>query len=214
MLKKAYSVLRDWTGDPCRPSSYSWIWISCDLNADPPRVTALNLRSFGLDGQLPDFSTMDALTRIDMSNNSIYGNIPDFLGTSFPHLEHLDLSDNDLCGPVPSSIKSSNNYRLQQGNPNIGKSCSPGSNGKDATDTEVKIKIRVRRGGIIKIGVGIGAAIIGCIIVTVFGYCLCSPGKKKKGDQAGAENGANQEERQNRNAGAEESHQDRINGTT
>ncbi|OWM69526.1 hypothetical protein CDL15_Pgr013987 [Punica granatum] len=94
MLKKAYSVLRDWTGDPCRPSSYSWIWISCDLNADPPRVTA------------------------------------------------LDLSDNDLCGPVPSSIKSSNNYRLQQGNPNIGKSCSPGSNGKDATDTEVKIKIR------------------------------------------------------------------------
>lgn len=39
-LQGAFAVLKNWSGDPCLPSPYSWDWINC--SSDPiPRVTAL-----------------------------------------------------------------------------------------------------------------------------------------------------------------------------
>lgn len=39
-LQEGFSVLRNWSGDPCLPTFYNWDWIQC--SDDPvPRVTAL-----------------------------------------------------------------------------------------------------------------------------------------------------------------------------
>ncbi|KAJ4833994.1 hypothetical protein Tsubulata_016525 [Turnera subulata] len=114
--------LQDWSGDPCLPSPYSWDWINCTADATP-RVTALRLGSFGLSGQLPDFSSMDALETIDLHNNSIDGPIPDFLG-SLPNLKKLNLADNSFSGPIPTSLSKNNKLKLVvSGNPDL---CAPG----------------------------------------------------------------------------------------
>ncbi|KAK9199784.1 hypothetical protein WN944_014977 [Citrus x changshan-huyou] len=80
VVQSGLKVLQEWRGDPCLPSPYTWDWVQC--SSDPiPRVTALNLSGYGLSGSLPDFSSMDALQTIDLSNNSFSRNILDFLGT-------------------------------------------------------------------------------------------------------------------------------------
>ncbi|CAK7340841.1 unnamed protein product [Dovyalis caffra] len=95
-FQKAFNVLEEyWSGDPCLPSPYTWEWISCS-NDTVPRVTALNLSSFDLSGELPDFSFMDALVTINLQNNSISGPIPDFLG-DLPNLKELVSGNPDLC---------------------------------------------------------------------------------------------------------------------
>lgn len=39
-LQSKFSVLKEWTGDPCLPSTFTWDWVNC--SSDPaPRVTAL-----------------------------------------------------------------------------------------------------------------------------------------------------------------------------
>ncbi|XP_040998227.1 probable LRR receptor-like serine/threonine-protein kinase At5g16900 [Juglans microcarpa x Juglans regia] len=70
-----------------------------------------NLSSFGLSGSLPDFSSMDALQKIDLHNNSLNGPIPDFLG-SFPDLLLLNLADNRFNGSVPTSLSENKNLTL------------------------------------------------------------------------------------------------------
>ncbi|PNT06431.2 hypothetical protein POPTR_013G030100v4 [Populus trichocarpa] len=128
-LQTQFSVLQGWYGDPCLPSPYTWDWISCS-NDVIPHVTALDLSSFGLSGQLPDFSSMDSLVTIDLHNNSFSGPIPDFLG-AFPYLEELNLADNSFSGPIPPSISSNKTLKLVvSGNPGLcvsGKSCKPTS---------------------------------------------------------------------------------------
>ncbi|KAK3010790.1 hypothetical protein RJ639_012604, partial [Escallonia herrerae] len=86
-LQTQFGVLHEWSSDPCLPASFSWDWLNCSTNGTP-RVTALDLSSFGLSGLLPDFSSMDAIETIDLHNNSLDGAIPDFLGT-FPNLKKL-----------------------------------------------------------------------------------------------------------------------------
>lgn len=40
ILQSKFSVLKEWTGDPCLPSTFTWDWVNC--SSDPvPRVTAL-----------------------------------------------------------------------------------------------------------------------------------------------------------------------------
>ncbi|KAJ6974454.1 LRR receptor-like serine/threonine-protein kinase [Populus alba x Populus x berolinensis] len=95
-LQTQFSVLQGRYGDPCLPSPYTWDWISCS-NDVIPHVTALDLSSFGLSGQLPDFSSMDSLVAMcDLHNNSLSGPIPDFLG-AFPYLEELVSGNPGLC---------------------------------------------------------------------------------------------------------------------
>nr|XP_011461297.1 PREDICTED: probable LRR receptor-like serine/threonine-protein kinase At1g05700 [Fragaria vesca subsp. vesca] len=39
-LQAEFSILQEWTGDPCLPSPYTWDWVDCTTD-DTPRVTAL-----------------------------------------------------------------------------------------------------------------------------------------------------------------------------
>ncbi|KAK1587242.1 hypothetical protein Q3G72_010930 [Acer saccharum] len=124
-LQSQFDVLKEWGGDPCLPSPYTWDWVNCSTDAIP-RVTALYLSGFNLSGPLPDFSSMDALEIIDLHGNSLSESVPDFLG-SLPSLKQLNLADNEFSGPIPTSL--SNNKKLKlvvSGNPNLcvsGKSC-------------------------------------------------------------------------------------------
>ncbi|RZC86917.1 hypothetical protein C5167_030269 [Papaver somniferum] len=111
LLQKTYVQLQYWSGDPCLPSLlYNWEWIECNYDTESPRVIALYLSGYELTGILPDFSAMDALETINLSNNSLKQAIPEFLGT-FPKLKILSLTDNDFSGAIPSSL--SNNIDLK-----------------------------------------------------------------------------------------------------
>ncbi|KAI3926595.1 hypothetical protein MKW92_018668 [Papaver armeniacum] len=76
-------------GDPCLPRPYLWVKCSSDVT---PRVTELNLHdSLLLTDRtlpLPDFSAMDALEIIDLSDNVLQEEFPDFLA-NFPKLRVL-----------------------------------------------------------------------------------------------------------------------------
>ncbi|CAL9056922.1 unnamed protein product, partial [Musa banksii] len=122
ILQLQFKALSDWNGDPCLPANYSWDWVGC--SSDPvPRIIALYLAGYGLAGDLPDFSDLSSLQTIDMHNNSITGEILDFLGR-LPNLIQLNLADNKLSGAIPSSLTSNNRIKLvTSGNPDL---CSPG----------------------------------------------------------------------------------------
>ncbi|KAI3847473.1 hypothetical protein MKW92_048921 [Papaver armeniacum] len=89
-------------GDPCLPVRYSWVKCSSD---DTPRVTEINLAGKSSGSFLPDFSAMDALEKIDLSNSLLYGmEFPDFLA-NFPNLKVLNLERVPWRGTVPTSLK-------------------------------------------------------------------------------------------------------------
>ncbi|KAI3908133.1 hypothetical protein MKW92_043082 [Papaver armeniacum] len=92
--------------DPCLPTPQSWVECSSD---DTPRITALNLGNSGLYGPIPDFSAMDALEIIDLSNNLFIEEFPDFFA-NFPKLKVLNLAYNNFYGTIPTSL--SNNKKL------------------------------------------------------------------------------------------------------
>ncbi|PPD88497.1 hypothetical protein GOBAR_DD14586 [Gossypium barbadense] len=158
-LQDEFNVLKDWGGDPCLPSPYSWDWINC-TSGSTPRVTALYLGSFGLSGVLPDFSSMTSLEIIDLHNNSLIGSIPEFLGT-LPNLKQLNLAGNDLSGTIPSSISKNKKLKLTvTDNPNLcvsGKSCktasvdTSGSGGSSSSGGRKKSKLPVILGTTIPI---------------------------------------------------------------
>ncbi|KAI9194726.1 hypothetical protein LWI28_008694 [Acer negundo] len=112
-LQSQFDVLKEWGGDPCLPSPYTWDWVNCSTDATP-RVTAL-----------------------DLNDNSLSESLPDFLGT-LPSLKQLNLADNEFSGPIPTSL--SNNKKLKlvvSGNPNLcvsGKSCETTTG--SSTDTQ------------------------------------------------------------------------------
>ncbi|XP_026413950.1 LRR receptor-like serine/threonine-protein kinase IOS1 [Papaver somniferum] len=90
--------------DPCLPIiKYSWTNCTSD---DTPRITALNLGLSGAmsNADLPDFSVMDALEIIDLSDNFLSHEFPDFLA-DFPKLKVLNLANNYLTGTVPTSLR-------------------------------------------------------------------------------------------------------------
>ncbi|KAI3834167.1 hypothetical protein MKW98_018217 [Papaver atlanticum] len=119
LLQKSFPQLQDWSGDPCLPSPFTWDWVACDTDTDSPRVIALYLNDLGLTGSLPDFSAMDALETIDLSNNSLTNEIPEFLG-KFSKLDTLYLEGNSFSGEVPCSLLKNSNLRLNvTGNPNL-----------------------------------------------------------------------------------------------
>ncbi|KAK3417605.1 hypothetical protein EUGRSUZ_H03552 [Eucalyptus grandis] len=92
----------DWSGDPCFPQQYSWTGVTCSQGSRI-RVVSLNLTSAGLSGTLsPYLANMTALTGIWLGNNGLYGPIPKL--SSLKHLEILHLNDNQLDGPIPSSL--------------------------------------------------------------------------------------------------------------
>ncbi|KAI3877648.1 hypothetical protein MKW92_017706 [Papaver armeniacum] len=92
--------------DPCLPiTKYSWTNCTSD---DTPRITALyeilDFLEQCSNADLPDFSVMDALEIIDLSDNFLSHEFPDFLA-DFPKLKVLNLANNYLTGTVPTSLR-------------------------------------------------------------------------------------------------------------
>ncbi|XP_078443874.1 protein STRUBBELIG-RECEPTOR FAMILY 2-like isoform X2 [Wolffia australiana] len=109
-------------GDPC--GGEPWKGVSCSDKS----IVSIKIKGLGVDGQLlSNFSRFKNLTELDVSENSIRGQIPDSLplnatnlnlshnslfghiGNIFTYLkslEYLDLSFNNFSGDLPSSITS------------------------------------------------------------------------------------------------------------
>jgi len=83
----------------------------CSLNgAIPPEVSglvslrSLVLRGNSLTGQVLTLSQLVNLSRLDLANNQLDGNIPDQFANT-PDLQYLGLNGNQLVGGIPASIQ-------------------------------------------------------------------------------------------------------------
>ncbi|KAJ9187217.1 hypothetical protein P3X46_002702 [Hevea brasiliensis] len=69
------------------------------------RVFNIRLSGMGLRGQFPrDVGKCTSLTGLDLSNNELQGPIPFDIAERLPYVTSLDLSFNNLSGEIPSSI--------------------------------------------------------------------------------------------------------------
>ncbi|XP_035547459.1 putative leucine-rich repeat receptor-like serine/threonine-protein kinase At2g19230 [Juglans regia] len=102
-IKIQYSVIRNWQGDPCVPSNYSWEGLNCN-NDNPPRIISLNLSSSNLTGKIAtSFSKLELIQSLDLSFNDLTGLLPEVF-EQLPNLKTLDLRGNKLTGPVPEAL--------------------------------------------------------------------------------------------------------------
>ncbi|KAK3152394.1 hypothetical protein QOZ80_2BG0158300 [Eleusine coracana subsp. coracana] len=92
-----------WTfqgGDPCGEGGEPGQWRGVFCKG--PSVVTINISGFGVGGWLgPDLLKFQSLTKLDMSFNSISGEIPSTLP---PNLEYLNLAANKFEGNIPSSL--------------------------------------------------------------------------------------------------------------
>ncbi|PSR96150.1 Leucine-rich repeat receptor-like protein kinase [Actinidia chinensis var. chinensis] len=101
-IKSAYKLKRNWQGDPCVPTQFLWVGLTCSDNVyNPSNITSLDLSSSQLTGKIdPSFAYLKSLQYLDLSNNSLTGPVPDFL-TELHSLKTLNLIGNKLTGSVP-----------------------------------------------------------------------------------------------------------------
>ncbi|MFS8029453.1 putative protein kinase RLK-Pelle-LRR-IX family [Helianthus anomalus] len=85
----------NWKGnDPCE----SWLGINCSPGGN---ITVVNLQGMGLTGCIsPDFAAIKSLQKLYLADNNLSGMIPDGL-KDLPFLVELDVSNNQLYGRVP-----------------------------------------------------------------------------------------------------------------
>ncbi|CAD6226175.1 unnamed protein product [Miscanthus lutarioriparius] len=99
------------------PCSSNWTGVACAAvqrgRRAPLAVTEISLPNAGLNGYLGElnFSALPFLTYIDLTYNSLHGEIPLSI-TSLPALSYLDLGANWLNGSIPSEF--GNMPRLNQ----------------------------------------------------------------------------------------------------
>ncbi|RYR56503.1 hypothetical protein Ahy_A05g022199 isoform A [Arachis hypogaea] len=98
-----------WNGDPCAPTNWdAWEGVTCRMSKDNTGlvISQIDLGSQGLKGDISDqISLLSDLVSLNLSSNSLMGEIPNGLGQK--SLIHLDLSNNQLTGSIPDSIASS-----------------------------------------------------------------------------------------------------------
>ncbi|KAG6733562.1 hypothetical protein I3842_01G230600 [Carya illinoinensis] len=102
-IKAQYNVTRNWQGDPCVPSDYSWEGLNCN-NDTLPRIISLNLSSSKLTGEIATSSSkLELIQSLDLSFNDLTGPLPEVL-EQLPNLKTLDLRGNKLTGLVPQAL--------------------------------------------------------------------------------------------------------------
>ncbi|KAL3501659.1 hypothetical protein ACH5RR_036108 [Cinchona calisaya] len=99
-----------WNGDPCAPTTWdAWEGVTCHTTKDESAlvVSQIDLGSQGLKGYISDqISLLSNLVSLNLSTNSLGGNLPSGLGQK--SLVKLDLSGNKFTGFIPDSLSSSN----------------------------------------------------------------------------------------------------------
>nr|XP_010917821.2 receptor kinase-like protein Xa21 [Elaeis guineensis] len=89
-----------------------WRGVKCGSSQHPGRVTALDLDSLNLAGQIsPDIGNLTLLQRLNLSGNQLQGYIPQELGR-LSNLQFLILKDNALEGTIPTSLANCSNLML------------------------------------------------------------------------------------------------------
>ncbi|KAL2488347.1 putative inactive leucine-rich repeat receptor-like protein kinase [Forsythia ovata] len=72
---------------------------------DENRVMKIRLGNMGLEGTFPlGVAGCSSMTDLDLSNNKIYGNIPNNISKIVNYLTSLDLSNNELSGEIPLDL--------------------------------------------------------------------------------------------------------------
>ncbi|KAL7149310.1 hypothetical protein ABFS83_05G030800 [Erythranthe nasuta] len=98
-----------WNGDPCAPTAWdAWEGVTCHPTKDESNlvVSQIDLGSQGLKGYVSDqIGFLTNLVSLNLSSNSLGGNIPSGLGRN--SLVKLDLSNNKFTGFLPDSLTSS-----------------------------------------------------------------------------------------------------------
>ncbi|KAK4423604.1 putative LRR receptor-like serine/threonine-protein kinase [Sesamum alatum] len=98
-----------WNGDPCAPTTWdAWEGVTCHPTKDESAlvVSQIDLGSQGLKGYISDqIGLLTNLVSLNLSSNSLGGNIPSGLGQK--SLVKLDLSNNKFTGFIPDSLTSS-----------------------------------------------------------------------------------------------------------
>ncbi|XP_038972278.1 receptor kinase-like protein Xa21 [Phoenix dactylifera] len=89
-----------------------WIGVKCGGPQYLRRVTALDLDSLNLTGQIsPDIGNLTFLQRLNLSGNQLRGYIPQELGR-LSNIQFLVLTDNTLEGTIPTSLANCSNLVL------------------------------------------------------------------------------------------------------
>uniref|UniRef100_J3L542 Protein kinase domain-containing protein n=1 Tax=Oryza brachyantha TaxID=4533 RepID=J3L542_ORYBR len=103
-IKKYYNLVRNWNGDPCSPIEYSWKGLTCDYadGKQNPRIIRVDLSTSGLIGGLHlSFMKMESLEHFDLRNNQLDGPIANSIlqRVKAGQLE-LRLEGNPICSKV------------------------------------------------------------------------------------------------------------------
>lgn len=99
-LEDPLGALDDWR-DTSPDAPCSWTGVSCG-GAGDGGVVALDLRSVGISGEFPaDFCRIPSLRSLDLSDNSLGGNISSDSISPCSHLSSLNLSSNYFVGALP-----------------------------------------------------------------------------------------------------------------
>ncbi|XP_071724371.1 inactive LRR receptor-like serine/threonine-protein kinase BIR2 [Rutidosis leptorrhynchoides] len=69
------------------------------------KVMRIDLSDMGLKGHFPpELGSCKSLTSLDLSNNNLTGPIPRDISKSIPYIVELDLSNNNFSGEIPSDL--------------------------------------------------------------------------------------------------------------
>ncbi|KAH9648325.1 protein kinase domain-containing protein [Citrus sinensis] len=99
-------LAQNWTSNT---SVCNWIGITCDVNSH--RVTALNISSLNLQGEIPhEIGYLPSLTKLALGynslvgNNSLSGSLPSRIDLALPNVKALSLAYNRFSGTIQSPI--------------------------------------------------------------------------------------------------------------
>ncbi|XP_052166863.1 probable LRR receptor-like serine/threonine-protein kinase At1g51810 [Oryza glaberrima] len=111
-IKLEYGVLnKNWMGDPCYPTQYAWEGVKCKNSSENiPRIISIDLSNSNLHGVISsNFSLLTALECLNLSGNQLNGPIPDSLCKLNAGLLVFSYESNgDMCNKTTSLTRSKN----------------------------------------------------------------------------------------------------------